>query len=91
MEDYSAKLTGEPFLYIETKIIAEYLLNGENPIELKRRNIEENLIHYKKTESDDYLCRNSVIFYGSSILHIQVSQWNTLKNFASGSTTSDRF
>ncbi len=51
MEDYSAKLTAEPFLYTETKIIAEYILNGENPIELKKRNIEENLVHHKKIGS----------------------------------------
>ena len=38
MEDYSAKLTAEPFLYNETKIIAEHLLNGEEPSKLKRRN-----------------------------------------------------
>ena len=31
MEDYSAKLTGEPFLYNETKILAEYLLDGIKP------------------------------------------------------------
>ena len=48
MEDYSAKLTGEPFLYNETKIIAEYLLDGFNTEELKRKNIEENLIKLKK-------------------------------------------
>ena len=47
MQDYSAKLTGEPFLYKETKIIAEYLLNGENPLVLKKRNVEENLIMQK--------------------------------------------
>ena len=51
MEDYSAKLTGEPFLYNETKIIGRYLLDGENEAELKRRNIEENLIKHKKTGS----------------------------------------
>ena len=51
MEDYSAKLTGEPFLYNETKIIAEFLLNGENPAELKKRNEKENLIHHKKITS----------------------------------------
>ena len=47
MEDYSAKLTAEPFLYNETKIIAQYLLDGISPEELKRKNIEENLIKYK--------------------------------------------
>ena len=51
MEDYSAKLTGEPFLYNETKIIAEYLLEGINPDELKRKNIEENLIKHNKLNS----------------------------------------
>jgi len=51
MEDYSAKLTAEPFLYNETKIIAEYLLQGFNSEELKKKNIEENLIHHKKQGS----------------------------------------
>lgn len=51
MEDYSAKLTGEPFLYNETKIIGEYLLNGEDEQELKKRNVEENLIKLKKIGS----------------------------------------
>ena len=51
MEDYSAKLTGEPFLYNETKIIGEYLLNGEEEQELKKRNIVENLIKLKKIGS----------------------------------------
>lgn len=51
MEDYSAKLTAEPFLYNETKIIAEYLLQGFKPEELKRKNIEENLIQHKKVGS----------------------------------------
>ena len=40
MEEYSTKLTAEPFLYNETKIIGEYLLSGENDQELKRKNIE---------------------------------------------------
>lgn len=51
MEDYSAKLTGEPFLYNETKIIAEFLLKGENEEELKKRNITDNLIKYKSIKS----------------------------------------
>lgn len=60
MEDYSAKLTGEPFLYNETKIIASYLLEGENEQELKKRNIEENLIKHKKIGSIQRV--NSPIF-----------------------------
>jgi len=51
MEDYSAKLTGEPFWYNETKIIGRYLLDGEDEEALKKRNIDENLIHHKKVAS----------------------------------------
>ena len=51
MEDYSAKLTAEPFLYNETKIIAEFLLKGENEEKLKKRNITDNLIKYKSIKS----------------------------------------
>lgn len=51
MEDYSAKLTGEPFLYNETKIIAKFLLDGEDEEKLRKRNIEENLIKYKSPKS----------------------------------------
>lgn len=51
MEDYSAKLTAEPFWYNETKIIGKYLLDGENVQDLKKRNIEENLIKHKKVGS----------------------------------------
>ena len=51
MENYSTKLTAEPFLYVETKIIGRYLLNGEDKRELKKRNIKENLIKHKKVGS----------------------------------------
>lgn len=51
MEDYSAKLTAEPFLYNETKIIAKFLLDGEDEEKLRKRNVEENLIKYKSQKS----------------------------------------
>lgn len=66
MEDYSAKLTAEPFLYAETKIIGKYLLDGENEQDLKRRNIEENLIKHKKTGSVKRV--NSPIFRRLAIM-----------------------
>ena len=66
MEDYSAKLTAEPFLYNETKIIAEHILNGEDVNELRKRNIEENLIHYKKQKSIQRV--NSPIFRRLAVL-----------------------
>lgn len=51
MIDYSAKTTGENFLYVETKTLASYLLDGENIEVLKRRNIADNLIMYKKEKA----------------------------------------
>lgn len=60
MEDYSAKLTAEPFLYRETKIIAEYLQQGFEASKLKKKNIEENLIQYKSQAA--ILRVNSPIF-----------------------------
>lgn len=51
MEQYSAKLTAEPFLYNETKILAKYLLDGVPTDILKKRNIEENLIQQKREAS----------------------------------------
>ena len=66
MEDYSAKLTAEPFLYTETKMIAEDILNGEDVNELRKRNIEENLIHYKKQKSIQRV--NSPIFRRLAVL-----------------------
>ena len=58
MEDYSAKLTAEPFLYNETKTIAKFLLDGEEEEKLRKRNIEENIpnmelvLNEKKVEID---------------------------------------
>lgn len=66
MEDYSAKLTGEPFLYNETKIIGKYLLDGITENELKTRNIKENLIKYKTITSIKRV--NSPIFRRLNIM-----------------------
>src|SRR5574344_208001 len=60
MDEYSAKLTGEPFLYRETKIIAEYLIQGFEPKVLKKKNIDDNLIQYKSPNSIARV--NSAIF-----------------------------
>src|SRR5574344_1495541 len=66
MEDYSAKLTDEPFLYNKTKIIATYLLDGEDEETLKKRNVEENLIKYKSLKSVTRV--NSPIFRRINIM-----------------------
>ena len=67
MEQYSAKLTGEPFLYNETKIIAQYLLDGESAEVLKKRNIEENLIQQKRVASVKRT--NSAIFRRLAVMN----------------------
>ena len=67
MEQYSAKLTGEPFLYNETKIIAQYLLDGVSAEVLKKRNIEENLIQQKRVAS--ITRTNSAIFRRLSVMN----------------------
>lgn len=67
MNDYSAKLTAEPFLYKETKILAQYLLEGMDKNELKKKNIEENLIKYKSPKS--IVRVNSPIFRRLNIMN----------------------
>ena len=66
MEGYKASLTGEPFLYNETKTIGKYLLDGENSLQLRKRNVKENLIQYKQPKSISRV--NSAIFKRLTIL-----------------------
>ena len=67
MEEYKASLTGEPFLYNETKIIGKFLLDGEDPLKLRKRNVEENLIQYKQPKSISRV--NSAIFKRLNVLN----------------------
>lgn len=60
MNEYTATLTGSPYLFNECRIIAKYLLDGSDPSELRKRNIEENLIQYKTVSSISRV--NSPIF-----------------------------
>lgn len=48
---YTAGLTGEIFLFNESRILAGFLVEGENPELLRARNLNENLIMYKKESS----------------------------------------
>ena len=84
MEDYSAKLTGEPFLYEESKIIASYLLDGEDPKELRKRNVEENLIKHKKVSSIERT--NSPIFRRLSVFNNDM-----LSEFVHGDIETSKF
>jgi len=66
INDYSAKLTAEPFLYHETKIIGKYLLEGYDPSMLRKKNIEENLIQHKTKGS--IVRTNAPIFRRLSVM-----------------------
>jgi hypothetical protein len=48
---YTAGLTGEIFLFNESRILAGFLARGEDPDTLRARNLTENLIMYKKDSS----------------------------------------
>lgn len=48
---YTAGLTGEIFLFNESRLLAGFLVEGENPETLRDRNLAENLIMYKKESS----------------------------------------
>lgn len=48
---YTAGLTGEIFLFNESRILAGFLAQGEDADTLRARNLTENLIMYKKESS----------------------------------------
>jgi hypothetical protein len=83
LNNYSAKLTGANFLYNETKIIGDYLLNGEDPKELRKRNIEENLIKYKSPKAISRV--NSPIFERLNVIHEEM-----LEEFVNGDLENSR-
>lgn len=48
---YSTALTGEPFLFNETRTLSRFIVGGEDINTLRKRNLSENLIMHKKTGS----------------------------------------
>lgn len=84
MLDYSVGLTAEPFLYQETKLMAEFILNGEEPEKLKKRNLEENLMKHKSINSLSRV--NSPIFRRLKVLDEEL-----LRNFVNSDLDSSRF
>ena len=48
---YSTALTGEPFLFNETRTIARFLVAGESIESLRKRNQAENIVMHKKAWS----------------------------------------
>ena len=49
--NYTASLTGEPFLFNETRALATFLVSGEDLELLRKRNLAENIIMHKKAGS----------------------------------------
>lgn len=47
VDKYTSALTGELFLFNETRVLARYLVLGEDINELRKRNLSENLIMHK--------------------------------------------
>lgn len=47
VDKYTSALTGELFLFNETRILARYLVQGEDINALRKRNFSENLIMHK--------------------------------------------
>jgi len=50
-KEYSARLTGEPFLYFELKQVAKLKLNGFSDQEINKKVRDENLFQYKTDKS----------------------------------------
>lgn len=72
MLEYNVGLTGESFLYNETKIMAKMILEGENVENLKKRNIKENLMQHKATGSLSRV--NGPVFRRISVLDEKLLQ-----------------
>ncbi len=49
--EYKASITGRPFLFNETVIVAEFLLDGIDKQEIARRVVEENLFQVQSVHS----------------------------------------
>ena len=84
MYDYNIGLTGEPFLYYETKIIAKMIYEGENPDDLRQRNIKENLMQHKAVGSLSRV--NSPVFRRLAVL-----DKNLLEEFVNSDIDTSKF
>ncbi len=51
VDKYTSALTGELFLFNETRILAQFLVQGEDFNALRKRNLSENLIMHKGSGS----------------------------------------
>jgi len=84
MYEYSIGLTAEPFLYYETKIIARMIYEGENPDDLRQRNIKENLMQHKAVGSLSRV--NSPVFRRLAVL-----DKNLLEEFVNSDIDTSKF
>ncbi len=80
---YTSALTGELFLFNETRILARYLVQGEDINLLRKRNLSENLIMHKGVGS---LKRSSAPIFR----RLSMMSPTALQSFADGDIESAR-
>ena len=83
VDKYTSALTGELFLFNETRILARYLVQGEDINALRKRNFSENLIMHKGVGS---LKRSSAPIFR----RLSTMSPTTLQTFADGDVESAR-
>ena len=83
VDKYTSALTGELFLFNETRILARYLVQGEDINALRKRNLSENLIMHKGAGS---LKRSSTPIFR----RLSMMSPTTLQTFADGDVESAR-
>ena len=74
-QDYSANLTGEPFLFLELKQVAKLTLLGLSPSEIQAKIQEENLFQYDTNKSITKIIRATlkrVAVLDSTLLNLLV-------------------
>jgi len=74
-QEYSANLTGEPFLYFELKQVAGLILAGLSTAEIRTKVFTENLFQYDTNKSTDKILRATlkrVAFLDNTLLKLLV-------------------
>ncbi len=74
--NYTSSLTSEPFLYEETKIVAELRLQGYSDKEIRKKIIEDNIWNYKSIKQSNSLIPvvlTRIIFLDDELSNVLVS------------------
>lgn len=74
--NYTSSLTSEPFLYEETKIVAELRLQGYSDKEIRKKVIEDNIWNYKSIKQAKRLISvvlRRIIFLDDELSNVLIS------------------